>query len=1383
MVAYVIYSGTVRMSSAARVLSLLTIFVLALSSLGFLSGAGVARAATEPASPPAAYTGFTFVSQAPQDMPVLVSLGIPLRNVGLLNSLAKEVSDPSSPQFRHFITPQQAQEEFLPTAAFDSLLQYVQGSGLDVVLTGLDSIIVVQGTASQMRQAFGASVYLYTNGTSSYYVSQGPATFDGAYVYASNATFIYTRPALSGSSSNPSGVTFTEGGIPASDLPAVYNATTLYNAGFTGKGETVGILDFYGSPTITSDLQLFDQIFNFPNPTFTVTPIGPYAPNLGVSVGWSTEVSLDVELSHAMAPRASIQLYVANGALSLADALSVIVQDGSVTTLSQSFGTPEWWFSESYYFGGPSLLEFNVLMPDLYYALGSLEGITFTASSGDRGGSGSSAGPEGTPEYPATSPFVTSVGGTQTYVSATSGGGSTYAQTAWSNIGYVPNGVNVGGGGGGVSILEPKPWYQQSQTVPTSFPNGRLNPDLSLQAGGDPGTYVVDAGSVISTGGTSESTQLFGGLLALVAQDAGGSLGNINPFLYSVADNSATYAKAFTPITTGYIVPWVASSGYNLVTGWGAPNIGVLASLYLSTVSSPSLTIAVDAEDSAGNSLSELIPGQNFTVVAAIVRGFSIVTSGSFTASLVTLSGTSVLSTLSYNASSGFWQGYATEGGQSGSAYVSVSGTSGSLSGTGITTIFAGYLASFVAPFELPLPLPWSTLSPLNIEVTSTELNGSNMPTQDLQMAIEPYSIFSNTYTTAGTLTLKGNSTSGMNTASMTGTYPYGPIMLALGGSSYGYLPIVNGIYLQSSYIYPQVAAEPGSVAPGQSLFIQANPQAPANLAGLPSYETGLTLGDDVPVGSNVTASLVSPSGAVVSTASLALQACGEAVRICQSGATNINGYLPVPANAAPGLYTVILNATYDSYTAPDTLFGMSFSQVLVSSGASTPTISLSTSPLYEGQTVQVAANIAYPNGTEVKYGEYTVLIYPEELQNQFTFIMHSEYAGSQLTQLQYDPAQNRWVGEVTLPSPYDAASLSGVNDNSFYYSGPYEAYVTGVSFDGTPTTSQLSAQQPFFVDPYIFTAGSLSSVQQTTQLALNNTVITSSLAMSGDVFIQNNTIQGGNVTIANSHIIGTLYVVNARLTLVGVDGGNLVAQNSSVILLQSSIVSVQLTNSQILDNTSVIAQLSPALPTIQVQSPAGGISYNGTLGITATVGGQQISTVWFYLDGTPLASFNSSSSPYSYQLDTTMLADGVHTLEVVASQSDGLSASTFTQFATDNSLIAANNTIADLMSSLNTATSNEASLLSQISAADSSIGTLNQQLTTANNNTSTLTYEVYGIAAIAVLALIFAVVAFATRGGAKEPEKASTEEPKAGSGGEAKAESGPATGTTQQTQ
>ena len=235
--------------------------------------------------------------------------------------------------------------------------------------------------------------------------------------------------------------------------------------------------------------------------------------------------------------------------------------------------------------------------------LGSAMGMTFLASSGDGGGSGFSAGPEGGAEYPSSSPFVTALGGTSTYISTTASGALSFNQTAWSNIGFVPYFVNEGGSGGGVSMLEPTPWYQSSLKVPASFPDGRMVPDLSLDASGTPGIFIILPRLALSTGGTSEASPLFAGLLTLLMGAEKGSLGLRQPALYtSWHGNSSTYQKAFTPITFGYTIPWVSSFGYNLATGWGAPNIGEIAGLYGSVGSSS------DAERQRGSRQPRQVP-------------------------------------------------------------------------------------------------------------------------------------------------------------------------------------------------------------------------------------------------------------------------------------------------------------------------------------------------------------------------------------------------------------------------------------------------------------------------------------------------------------------------------------------------------------------------------------------------------------------------------------------------------------------------------------------------------------------------------------------------------------------------------------------------------
>jgi subtilase family serine protease len=1236
-----------------------------------------------------------------------MTFALPLRNVAALDSFVMQVSDPSSPTYRHFLTPQQVQSEFLPTTAYNSLLSYLQASGFHIVMTALDSELVVEGTAGQFQSAFGTGISTFTNGTYSYYASTGASTFEGAYLYASNATLLLTKPASIGTRTPYSNVTFTSETFSAKQLQPVYNATYFYSHGETGEGQTIGLLDFYGSPTIGSDLAQFDRTFGFPDTTLNIVPVGPYDPSLGATVGWSSEISLDVEASHAMAPGAVIDLYVANGALPLSVPLAKIVQDDKVTTLSQSFGNPEWQYSITSFLGGPSYVALNALIPDQYYALGSAEGITFTASTGDGGGSGYSSGPEGNLEYPATSPFVTAVGGTQTYFSTTASGSPTFTQTAWSNVGFVPNLVNQGGGGGGVSILEPKPWYQTSQATPPSFPNGRMNPDLSLQAGVDPATLIVDSGHVTGIGGTSESSPLLAGLLTLVAQSLKGHLGLINPFLYKIGNDSSEYQKGFSPVTFGYIIPWRASFGYNLATGWGAPNLGGLGVLLNSTRSKPSLSIDGEIINGTGMGQLEFTAGQNLTITARITEGGGIVGEGSFQVTLETLQATTSPTPMKYDPITGNWTATISIGQESGFASVLLTGRSGDgVPGSAMGTTFVGYLGSLTVtnnPYSLSVdPWTWSSKSPLSLTVVTTDLRGHPQPMGSVPLTVEQYSMPDNSYSNSSSVVLEDKG-SGSATGSLSTPARDGPISLVLQGDTYGYAPAVYGIYLQTSYVYPGVAAEPGSTAPGQALTIITTPIAPVNVYFETSLETGRSFAYDVSVGSNVTATLVSPSGVQVSNATLAYQSCAQALRVCNGGADVIYGQLPVPSGIASGLYNVMLNASYRSLTAGGNITGSFYGQVWVSGQMIDPSITIApgsehVSPdftigpssigqsgeLFQGEPAHVVARIAYQNGTPVTFGEYSAVVYPSSLAGQYTTLMHDEYEAGKLVQLSYDSGLQAWVGNVTLPSSSSEGSISGLNINSFDYSGPYDIYVTGLSADGTPTSSSLTAQQPFFIQPYVYTSGNLSSIPLGSHLAFDNSSIAASGSLSGDLFIGSNSITGANVTITDSEVQGSLGIASANVTLVGVSGGEYSVTGSRLTLKDSSAGSLTLVNSTVTLSDSSYGTVNPALPSISVR----GLPqiFSGDLQITANVTGMGLAQRSFSATidngGSIPVKVNSTSDGLAALVDinAASLVDGVHTLTIQATQSDGLSSSYSASFSTNAHQLSLQNQTAVLL-------------------------------------------------------------------------------------------------------
>jgi subtilase family serine protease len=1333
----------------ALLLLMPSFFVFTVSAAGGASS----QVATAPAEVPAAakpspLSSYKSIGAADPNMPVLVSVVIPLRNLQMLTSLVKQYSDPNSGNFRHFLNYSEASRMFLPTQGqYQSVVDYLTAKGFTIDFSALNSMIVVHGTAAQVSQDLGQKVEIFTNGTYSYYETTGASSLSGAYSYGSNSSGLLMRPdfmkaASAASGAIPSGnVTFTEGGQSTKLLQTVYNSTGLLSNGLNGKGYTVGLLDFYGYPLVAQDLAAYDKTYRFPAPpSFNVSAIGPYNPNLGASLGWAEEINLDVQVSHAMAPGANIVLYAANGALSLASAVAGVVQDGRANVVSQSFGLPEW----EYYEAGPLPYLFNAVFTDDYYMLGSAMGMTFLSSSGDAGGSGYSAGPMGGAEYPSSSPYVTALGGTATYVSATAGGAPSFNQTAWSNIGFVPYFVNEGGSGGGVSILEPTPWYQSSLNAPASFPAGRLVPDLSLDGSGNPGTFIIYQGSPMATGGTSESSPLFAGLLTLVMDEEKGNLGLINPTIYQMATDPATYQAAFTPITFGYTIPWVSAFGYNLATGWGSPNIGEIAALYR-TVSSHASTLNVNVgiANSGKDNFTDFVPGDSMSVLASVSTPFGApVTAGAFTASLQTLKGATSSVTLTFNASLNGWAGTIPVGNQSGIAYVDVSGNNGAgQSGEGFASTFVGYLSNFIQPLA---PYPWTFQGGLETAISITDLFGNAPPFTTMRVAFESYSIITNTYSPDGSGVLNFSNGTGYYLGTLTENLTSGPVALVTQGAAAGYLPFVSGISLLGTAIYPQVVAEPGSVAPGQSLTIVATLTAPENIYFVQSLSTGVSLGQAIAEGANVTATLVTPSGLKVATVPLAEQTCAEALRVCGAGLTLINGYLTIPADSTPGLYTVLLDAGYNDETTGHTYTGSYFGQIYVAGGSASPKISVSPSTLFEGQNATIAASITYPGGKEVTEGVYTALIYPKTYQAGYSSLMHSTYSAFSLIPLAFDAKTNVWVGNATMPSPYNSSILSLVNANAEYYGGPYDVYVSGVSADGMPTNSSLSAQQDFFVQPYVYTADRVvTGLQQTSRLALSNVTInagSSPLLLSNDYFFGSNTVTGSEVTISSSVLNGVLNLGSGTTTLDGVVGGDVFVTNAKIVVQHSSLSSLHLGAGATasIDTSSTYKSITPALPVLTFSSPVANASYAGNVNAQLAISGSGITSITFMLDGRqlPLTGGAPPGPEVSYPIDTTSMSDGTHTLTAVAIQSDLLTSSASVSFVTHsqlqavtNDLAAANETIGSLNGSLNAANGNIASLQGDLNSANQTIG-----------NLTNLVYLALAIAAVAVVLGVYAI-------------------------------------------
>lgn len=328
----------------------------------------------------------------------------------------------------------------------------------------------------------------------------------------------------------PAANSYTSTGYIPSQISHAYGFDQIATNG-DGRGQTIAIVDAYGSSNIQSDMNAFCAQYGLP--TTTVSVVYPSGKPSMQDAGWAGESTLDAEWAHAMAPGASIVLVVAPnaGVSSLITSVNYAVSTLKANVVSMSWGTTEF------------LGELN------YDSSFNKPGVVFVASSGDAGG---------VVNWPASSPFVIGVGGTTLLYNA--------------NSGLVSSEVGWSGSGGGMSRFEALPSYQAGWNINP----GRGIPDVSYNA--DPYTGVsvfftdptkTNSGGWYIFGGTSAGAPQWS---ALIARRAG--LGNNSssagflPLLYGAAKTSyATLLRDIISGSNGYR----AVTGFDLVTGLGSP--------------------------------------------------------------------------------------------------------------------------------------------------------------------------------------------------------------------------------------------------------------------------------------------------------------------------------------------------------------------------------------------------------------------------------------------------------------------------------------------------------------------------------------------------------------------------------------------------------------------------------------------------------------------------------------------------------------------------------------------------------------------------------------------------------------------------------------------
>jgi subtilase family serine protease len=573
---------------------------------------------------------------------ITVNVWLKQHDKAAFDELVRQMYDKTSPNFHHFLTMAQYQAEFAPTAQEAAVVRsFLAGHNLKVTAADKNNhYLMAQGRIGDVQRAFNTQVNRVMLNGAVHRLNASEASVVGPAAplvsavqglsdlgYRSDAApaadpetripYAGTLPSAIGSdglffSANclrpPETVTFTTaGGLPsasytgnrygaditsgvpnlppcgydAAEMHTAYRLNPLYQAGLNGAGQTIVIVDAFGSNTIRSDANLFSSLNGLPALTFKnlqiFRPNGPTscnATNGCISGNWQFETTLDVEWAHAIAPGAHIALVLAkdNSFSNLDIANLFAIENGLGNVISNSFGIPE-----------VALIVFlpsELVVEDGISEIAAALGISLNVSSGDSGDNlavdRAAFGIDSVSIQANGSPFATVIGGTSTFLNSSH---FIKLQTGW-GLNFVrianptPNPPTIPplffgfqeGSGGGTSFVFAKPAYQSALSG-----DFRQVPDISMNA--DPQTgneIIVTPDSVLGHqqfvevfGGTSLSCPMFSALWAIANQAAGGGpVGEAAPILYQLTSPAIIDVKA---VTSGFNVSGVINNPPNPV--------------------------------------------------------------------------------------------------------------------------------------------------------------------------------------------------------------------------------------------------------------------------------------------------------------------------------------------------------------------------------------------------------------------------------------------------------------------------------------------------------------------------------------------------------------------------------------------------------------------------------------------------------------------------------------------------------------------------------------------------------------------------------------------------------------------------------------------------
>ena len=482
-----------------------------------------------------------------------VAVSLPYGNPAGMQAFVDSVSNPKSPNYRHYITPDEVGARYgLSTDKVTAVTDYLKSQGIKVSLVSKNHLsILADCTVDQAEKAFATTINDYQvqdpseHGNGHYYAySTAPKLPDGISAYVSDVSGLesFTKP--------------HHQALTPDQARTLYGVAPMYNAGMQGQGRTVAISNWDGYRK--TNVPLYYSHFSLP------TPVGGVGSNItyvsidganGNTAAVGAEGDLDIQMVLGMAPLCNFYVYDNAGQSDLIGVLTREVNDNLADVISESYG----WSVDATTASAAHNLHLSM----------SAQGITYMCASGD---SGTSIEPY---SYPTWDGEVLMVGGTVATVDAS---GNRTSEVGWSGSG--------GGWSTNSATFNVLPSWQHGTGVPVGN-NHRLSPDVGFHAAG-PGAYQFYLNGSLSSGyiGTSFACPVVAGSLAVAEQQiiANGGLpangagkrrfGRIQDLFYSQNGNPSIWFD-ITSGNNGTLPDSTSSSahaGWDFVTGWGAIN-------------------------------------------------------------------------------------------------------------------------------------------------------------------------------------------------------------------------------------------------------------------------------------------------------------------------------------------------------------------------------------------------------------------------------------------------------------------------------------------------------------------------------------------------------------------------------------------------------------------------------------------------------------------------------------------------------------------------------------------------------------------------------------------------------------------------------------------